>query len=40
MVLVAFMPLAFAEQKSAHISVEVLTERFPLWVGPIAAARM
>ncbi|MES2535678.1 MAG: TRAP transporter small permease [Pseudomonadota bacterium] len=29
MVLVAFMPLAFAEQKSAHISVEVLTERFP-----------
>lgn len=29
MVLVAFMPLAFAEQKAAHISVEVLTERFP-----------
>jgi TRAP-type C4-dicarboxylate transport system permease small subunit len=29
MVLAAFLPLAFAEQKSAHISVEVLTERFP-----------
>jgi TRAP-type C4-dicarboxylate transport system permease small subunit len=32
MVLVAFLPLAFAEQKSAHISVEVLTERFPAGV--------
>ena len=29
MVIVAFMPLAFAEQKSAHISVEVVTERLP-----------
>lgn len=29
MVLVAFLPLAFVEQKGAHISVEVLTERFP-----------
>ena len=29
MAIAAFMPLAFAEQKSAHISVEVLTERFP-----------
>ena len=29
MAIAAFMPLAFAEQKSAHISVEVLTERYP-----------
>lgn len=29
MTIAAFMPLAFAEQKSAHISVEVLTERLP-----------
>lgn len=29
MAIAAFMPLAFAEQKSAHISVEVLTERLP-----------
>jgi len=29
MALVAFMPLAFAEQKNAHIAVEVLTERLP-----------
>lgn len=32
MAIAAFMPLAFAEQKSAHISVEVVTERFPSWV--------
>ena len=32
MAVAAFMPLAFAEQKSAHISVEVLTERFPPYV--------
>lgn len=29
MAIAAFMPLAFAEQKSAHISVEVITERMP-----------
>lgn len=29
MAIAAFMPLAFAEQKSAHISVEVITERLP-----------
>ena len=29
MVLVAFLPLAFVEQKGAHISVEVVTERLP-----------
>jgi len=29
MAIVAFMPLAFAEQKSAHISVEVITEHMP-----------
>lgn len=29
MAVAAFMPLAFAEQKSAHISVEVITERMP-----------
>ncbi|MDA7416014.1 TRAP transporter small permease [Xenophilus arseniciresistens] len=32
MAVAAFMPLAFAEQKSAHISVEVLTERLPATV--------
>lgn len=32
MVLVAFLPLAFAEQKAAHISVEVVTERLPGWL--------
>lgn len=32
MVIAAFLPLAFVEQKSAHISVEVLTERLPLVV--------
>jgi TRAP-type C4-dicarboxylate transport system permease small subunit len=29
MAIAAFMPLAFAEQKSAHISVEVITEQMP-----------
>lgn len=29
MAIAAFMPLAFAEQKSAHISVEVITELMP-----------
>ncbi|WP_416899158.1 MAG: TRAP transporter small permease [Minwuia sp.] len=29
MVVVAFLPLALAERRNAHISVEVLTERFP-----------
>lgn len=29
MVLLAFMPLAYAESRRAHISVEVLTELFP-----------
>ncbi|MEZ5646327.1 MAG: TRAP transporter small permease [Burkholderiaceae bacterium] len=29
MAIAAFMPLAFAEQKSAHISVEVVTEMMP-----------
>ncbi|MFW5330185.1 TRAP transporter small permease [Hydrogenophaga sp. ZJX-1] len=29
MAITAFMPLAFAEQKSAHISVEVITEQMP-----------
>src|SRR5690606_3309004 len=29
MVIAAFVPLAFAEQKDAHISVEVFTERLP-----------
>ncbi len=29
MAIAAFMPLAFAEQKSAHISVEVVTELMP-----------
>lgn len=38
MVLVAFLPLAFVEQKGAHISVEVLTERFPLAVQRHLAA--
>lgn len=32
MVLAAFIPLAFAEQKGAHISVEVITERLPGWI--------
>lgn len=32
MVIAAFVPLAFAEQKGAHIAVEVLTERFPPWI--------
>lgn len=29
MIVTAFIPLAYAEQKDAHISVEVLTEHFP-----------
>lgn len=28
----AFIPLAFAEQKDAHISVEVITELMPQWI--------
>jgi TRAP-type C4-dicarboxylate transport system permease small subunit len=32
MAIAAFMPLAFAEQKQAHISVEVVTERLPPWL--------
>lgn len=32
MVVVAFMPLAFAETRNAHITVEVLTELFPIRV--------
>ena len=32
MVIAAFVPLAFAEQKEAHISVEVLTERMPAFI--------
>lgn len=32
MAIAAFMPLAFAEQKSAHISVEVITELMPAGV--------
>lgn len=32
MVIAAFIPLAFAEQKDAHISVEVITERLPEWI--------
>ena len=32
MSIAAFVPLAFAEQKDAHISVEVITERMPAWM--------
>jgi TRAP-type C4-dicarboxylate transport system permease small subunit len=32
MSIAAFVPLAFAEQKDAHISVEVITERMPAWL--------
>ena len=32
MAIAAFMPLALAEQRNAHISVEVLTEHFPPWL--------
>lgn len=32
MVIAAFIPLAFTEQKGAHISVEVITERLPGWI--------
>ncbi len=32
MIIAGFVPLAFAEQKGSHISVEVVTERLPLWV--------
>jgi len=32
MIIAAFVPLAFAEQKNAHISVEVVTERLPGWL--------
>ncbi|MEH6559843.1 MAG: TRAP transporter small permease [Marinobacter sp.] len=32
MVIAVFIPLAFAEQKNAHISVEVVTARLPMWM--------
>lgn len=32
MAIAAFVPLAFAEQKDAHISVELVTERLPAFV--------
>lgn len=32
MIVAAFIPLAFAEEKDAHISVEVVTERLPQWL--------
>lgn len=32
MVIAVFIPLAFAEQKDAHISVEVVTARLPMWI--------
>ncbi|MBM1143040.1 TRAP transporter small permease [Alcanivorax sp. ZXX171] len=32
MSIAAFVPLAFAEQKDAHISVEVITEHMPAWM--------
>ncbi len=32
MSIAAFIPLAFAEQKDAHISVEVITEHMPAWL--------
>jgi len=32
MSIAAFIPLAFAEQKDAHISVEVITEHMPAWM--------
>ncbi|MBU2873711.1 TRAP transporter small permease [Marinobacter salexigens] len=32
MVIAVFIPLAFAEQKNAHISVEVITARLPIWM--------
>ncbi|MBF5058050.1 tripartite AtP-independent periplasmic transporter subunit DctQ [Alcanivorax sp. 521-1] len=32
MSIAAFIPLAFAEQKDAHISVDVVTERLPPWI--------
>lgn len=32
MAIAAFIPLAFAEQKGAHISVEVVTEHLPAWI--------
>jgi len=32
MIVAAFVPLAFAEQKEGHISVEVVTERLPRFV--------
>ena len=32
MIVAAFVPLAFAEQKEGHISVEVVTERLPAFV--------
>ncbi len=32
MVIAVFIPLAFAEQKGAHISVELVTARLPLWM--------
>lgn len=32
MTIAAFIPLAFAEQKDAHISVEVVTELMPKWL--------
>lgn len=38
MVAVVFLPLAFAEQRGLHISVEVLMERAPLWLQRIGWA--
>lgn len=32
MIVVAFLPLAFTERRNGHISVEVLTEHFPMSV--------
>ena len=32
MVVVAFLPLALAERRDSHITVEVVTERFPPWL--------
>jgi TRAP-type C4-dicarboxylate transport system permease small subunit len=46
MIIAAFLPLAFAEQKNAHISVEVFTDLLPdrgqyhlaAWILPLSAA--
>lgn len=32
MIIVAFLPLAFTERRNGHISVEVLTTHFPMWL--------